>query len=310
MKQSNQHTRHTKMYILMLLVVFFWASAFIAAKFTTPYIPACTVTVVRFAIAIACIYLMKNAMEKKNPETAYKLKKEDVTKMIFTGIVGMIGYHVLFFLAVEYTSTVNSSIIRATDPVITVILAFVFLHQKVKPLQLGGILLSLLGVLLTITSGDLSYLLTMGMNKGDLFMIGAVLSWAAYSVYSKSKCGHIPPIAITYYSFWVCFLVLIPFSIILDKPWEWIGSVPMSAWVSVVYMALFCSALACYMQQMAVQEIGPTRSAIFINLIPVCSTILAFLILHETLEPVKIFTALLSIAGVCICQLAGNRGEK
>lgn len=301
--------RHTKMYILMLLVVLFWSSAFIAAKFTTPYIPPCTVTLVRFAVATVFIYFMKQTMEKKKPETAFKLKKEDITKMLFTGIVGMIGYHLLFFLAMEYTSTVNSSIIRATDPAMTVVLAFIFLHQKLRPLQIGGILLSLLGVLLTITSGNLSYLLEMDLNRGDLYMVGAVVSWAAYSVYSKKKCSHIPPIALTYYSFWVCSLVLVPFSLIVDKPWQWIAEVPMSAWVAVVYMALFCSALACYMQQMAVQEIGPTRASIFINLVPVCSTILAVLILHEVLEPVKIFTALLSIAGVCICQLAGNRGE-
>ena len=64
------------------------------------------------------------------------------------------------------------------------------------------------------------------------------------------------------------------------------------------------------MQQVAIKEIGPSRTSIFINLVPVFSMILAVLILGEALEPVKLFTAVLIIAGVCICQLSGSKGKE
>lgn len=139
-------------------------------------------------------------------------------------------------------------------------------------------------------------------------MIGAVVCWSAYGVYSKSRCSHIPPVVLTYYSFLVCSIVLIPVSL-MEKPWEFLPSVPVSAWIALLFMAVFCSGIAYYIQQIALRIIGPTRCSIFVNLVPVFSFILATLMLGEELQPVKILTTVIIIAGVCICQMAGNRSE-
>ena len=63
--------------------------------------------------------------------------------------------------------------------------------------------------LLYTSAGDLSVLASFGLNKGDLIMCLAVVVWAAYGVYSKSRCAGISPVAITYYSFLVCTLCLL-----------------------------------------------------------------------------------------------------
>ncbi|MBK5246832.1 MAG: EamA family transporter [Peptostreptococcaceae bacterium] len=73
--------------------------------------------------------------------------------------------------------------------------------------MLLGIAISFTGMLLTITGGKLD--LIMSFNRGDILMLTAVISWAAYSVFSKSKGGHIPAMALTYYSFLVCTIVCI-----------------------------------------------------------------------------------------------------
>ena len=75
-------------------------------------------------------------------------------------------------------------------------------------------------------------------------------------------------------------------------------------------MSVCASVIGYMIQQIAIKEIGPSRTSIFINLVPVFSMILAVLILGETLEIVKLFTALLIIAGVCICQLSGSNGKE
>lgn len=294
----------------MVLTAFFWSGAFIAAKITAPYIPSCSVTFLRFGLATVLMFFIKAWTEKKGMEPVYKLKKQDVPKFLFTGIVGMVGYHVLFFAAMNYTTAINSSIIRAIDPIITVIIAFVFLHQKVPFKQVLGILLSLLGVVLTLTGGDLASLAGMDLNRGDLYMLVAVLSWSVYGLYSKNRCRGIPPVAITLYSFMVCAIVLIPF-VLMEKPWEFLPEITLEAWLAVLFMVIFSSGFAYYTQQIAIKEIGPARAAIFVNLVPVFSTILAVLMLGEELQPVKILTGLLIIAGVFICQRAGEKaGEK
>ena len=304
--------RETKIYALMVAAAFLWSGAFIAGKFTAPYIPSATVTCLRFAIASVMLYFMMKRMQGREPETEYTFHKGDMPHFLFTGIVGMVGYHIFFFEALNYTTAINSSIIRAVDPVVTVVLSFVFLKQRVPALRLFGIVLSLAGVVLTITSGDLGSLSELNLNRGDLYMLGAVLSWSAYGVYTKSKCGHIPPVVLTFYSFLVCTVVLIPF-MLFEKPWEFFMDISLSAWLALLFMAVFCSGIAYYIQQISLRVIGPTRSSIFVNLVPVFSFILATLILGETLQPVKLVTTLLIIAGVCICQLSGkekcDRGE-
>lgn len=299
----------TRIYALMTLVAFLWSGAFIAGKYTGPYIPSCSVTFMRFAIALILIYFIMKKIQSKDASSAYHFDKKDIPHFLFTGIVGMVGYHIFFFEALNYTTAINSSIIRAVDPVITVLIAFIFLHQRVPLKQLLGILLSLAGVILTITAGDLSHLAEMNFNRGDLYMICAVVCWAAYGVYSKAKCSHIPAVVLTFYSFPVCAVVLIPFSL-MEKPWEFIGDIPVSAWIALLFMAVFCSGFAYYIQQYALRIIGPARCSIFVNLVPVFSFILASLMLGEELQPIKILTTAVIIAGVCICQITGQSKQR
>lgn len=300
--------KDSKIYALMVLVSFLWSGAFIAGKYTGPYIPSGSVTMMRFAISTVMIYGIMKWTQKKEPEAVYHFNKKDIPHFLFTGIVGMVGYHIFFFEALNYTSAINSSIIRAIDPIITVLITFVFLHQRVPLMQLLGILLSLAGVILTITAGDISNLAETELNRGDLYMIGAVVCWSAYGIYSKHKCSHIPPVVLTFYSFLVCTLALVPV-FLLDKPQEFLPKVPASAWLALLFMAVFCSGIAYYIQQAALRVIGPARCAIFVNLVPVFSFILATLMLGEELQPVKILTTIVIIVGVCLCQLAGAKAS-
>ncbi|MFR8517246.1 MAG: DMT family transporter, partial [Emergencia timonensis] len=201
--------KHTRIYILMVLAAFCWSGAFIAGKFAVPYIPTVSLTFGRFVVATVAMGFIKKYMEAKNPEEKYIFQKTDLKKFLFTGIVGMVGYHIFFFLSLKYTTAINSSIIGATNPVVTALLALAFLKQKLPLKQVLGIVLSLFGVVLTITAGDLSVLAAFELNKGDLIMCLAVVVWAAYGVYKLSRCAGMSPVAITYYSFLVCTLVLI-----------------------------------------------------------------------------------------------------
>lgn len=288
-----------KLYFLMVLAVFFWAGAFIAGKLSVPYIPTYSLTFLRFFFASIVLFLVMKW--RKEP---LAIQKRQIPIFLFTGIVGMFGYHVFFFTALKYTTATNSSIIAAMNPIMTAVIGFFFAKQMLSKKMVFGILLSFVGVILTITGTNFNVLRNFQFNPGDLLMFGAVTVWAAYSVFSKSKGKGIPPIILTFYSFLVCTLLLIPF-VLYEKPWEWLPLVPLSAYGAVLYMSIFASVIGYLVQQVSIKEIGPARSAIFINLVPVFSILLAVLILGESLQISKIFTALIIIAGVCICQWEG-----
>mgnify|MGYP001166033002 FL=1 len=287
----------------MTLAAFCWAGAFIAGKLSVPYIPPLSLTFLRFLVATVVLFAVKSRAEQKlgTGMTEYRVSKKDWPVLLFTGVVGMVFYHGFFFSALQYTTAINASIIAAMNPIITVVLGFFFVKERISGRALLGILISFAGVILTITSFDVSLLASMEVNPGDLLMLLAVISWAAYSVFSKAKASHIPPLALTYYSFLVCTLVSLPLAM-LEKPWEWAEAVPWTAMAAVVYMSIFASVIGYLIQQISIRRIGPSRTSVFINLVPVFSILLSVLILSEELEPVKLITAAMIITGVFICQ--------
>jgi len=285
-----------KIYLLMTCSALFWSGAFIAGKYTVPYIPTFTLTFLRFFYATLILYVFM-----KRTGVNFTLEKSRIPVYLVTGTIGMFGYHVLFFTALKYTTAINSSIIAATNPMVTTLLAVIFLKNRLNSKQVIGILLSFTGVLLTITGADPEILKTFSFNAGDLWMLAAVTAWAVYGVFSKSRGKDIQPIVLTYYSFLVCTILLIPFAI-YEKPWEVLPAVPVPAQLAVIYMSIFPSVIGYLVQQMAIKEIGPSKASIFVNLVPLFSIILAVLLLGETLELVKLLTASLIVAGVFICQ--------
>lgn len=293
-----------KIYFLMVIAALVWSGAFIAGKFAVPYVPTFTLTFLRFLIASIVLYPVMKLYNKSHPEDNFKLTKKYIPLFLFNGIVGMVGYHVLFFTALKYTTAINSSIIGAMNPIVTTIIAAIFIRQKTPPMQIAGILLSFIGVVLTITGGNLSILASFDFNRGDMFMAAAVICWASYAVMSRVKGADVPPLALTFYSFVFCTIALVPF-VIWEHPWA-LEKIPASAILSIVFMAVFSSVIGYMLQQIAIKKIGASKSSIFVNLVPVFSIILSVTILGEELMPVKIFTSLLIIAGVCICQLAGG----
>lgn len=295
-------------YAAMTAAALFWSGAFIAGKFSVPWIPTFTLTFLRFLFAAVALRLAgKTELFSDEGERNFCVKKEHWPVFLFNGIVGMFGYHVFFFLALKSTTAINASIIGAMNPIVTTIFAAVWMKTKIPGRQIFGIILSFAGVLLTLSGGSLEVLQACSFNRGDLLMAAAVLCWAAYGVFSKCRGKGIPPRSLTYYSFVVCTVILIPF-VLWEKPWSFMGDIPASAWLAVLYMSLFPSVAGYLIQQIAIKIIGPSRTSVFINLVPIFSMILAVPVLGETLKPVKVLTAGIIIAGVWICQF--SIGEK
>lgn len=282
-----------KIYFLMSISTLFWAGAFIAGKIGVKEIPPFSLAFFRFLFATAIIFVIMVKYERKD----WRLKKRDWFPVILLGFIGMFGYHALFFTALKYTTAVNSSMIGATNPLITSILASVFLKEKLGWKRLGAIALAFMGVALTISNGELAVYRNLTFNHGDLLMIAAVVCWAVYAIISKRVMERYSPLILTSYSFFVCLLLLIPF-VILEKPVEYLPYVTWKGWASVLYMAIFPSVIGYLVQQMAIKQIGASRMAAFINLVPVFSIVLAGLILHETITLFKLFSAAIIIFGV------------
>lgn len=282
-----------KIYFSMVMCALFWAGAFVAGKIGVNEFPPFSLAFFRFLFSTIIVFPMMIRHEDKN----WKLKKSDLPVLLVLGIVGMFGYHVLFFTALKYTTAINSSMIAATNPMLTSILASLLIKERLGIKRIGTILIAFSGVVLTITNGQIEVIKDISFNIGDIIMLFAVICWVVYSVISKKVMPKYSPLIITAYSFLICLVTLIPF-VFIEKPLTYLPNVTWKGWVSVLYMSVFASVIGYLVQQISIKKIGPSKTNVFINLVPVFSVILSFLILKEEVTIIKIFSVAIIITGV------------
>lgn len=294
-----------KNYLLMILACVFWAGAFIAGKSSVSSFGPWSLTFYRFFFASIILFPI---LYYKWPKEM-RLSKLQWRQVLILGLIGMTGYHVLFFTALKYTSASSASMLAATNPIMTAVLVSVFYKEKLSLSKLGLLLLALLGVVLTITNWHLESLMHMDRNLGELIMVLAVFCWASYSLLVKKFIVNFRPMIMTGFAFLTCTVMVLPFALAEGLVNASIHA-PMSAWVSAIYMALFASVIGYGIQQVSIQKIGPAKTNIFINLVPVFSLILAYVILGENIPFTKIISGGMIILAVVSFNLLSIKTAK
>ncbi|HEY3424239.1 MAG TPA: DMT family transporter [Negativicutes bacterium] len=286
---------NNRVYLMMVFTALFWSGAFITGKLAVKEFPAFALTFFRFLFGLPFIFTILYLRQPNN----WLPQKRQWPPLIVLGIIGTFLYHGLFFSCLKYTTAINSSLIGATNPMVTVVLATLFFHEKITLSRAGGIVLSFLGVFLTVTNGDWAVITGFKLNIGDILMFAAVCSWAVYSILSRIIMVkyQLTPLVLTAYTFLVCTVAAVPF-VIWENPATYLPQTTVGGWLSILYMTIFASVLGYLFQLIAIQKIGASKAAIFINLVPVFTIGQAVLILGESLSLMKILSAGIIISGV------------
>jgi len=282
-------------YLMMTLASLFWAGTFVSGKIAAAQFPTFSLSFLRFSIASLIILPLTLYLEHGK----IRVPLRDLPKIVSIGALGFLGNNVLFLTACKYTSAVNLSSIAATCPLMTALLARMFLGEPLGWKRIVAILTAFLGVLVVLYDGHLSRLMEMNFNRGDLIQAMGILLLAAYGILSRKNGSSYSPMVIVCYG--LVFSSLVTFPLMLaEKPGVYMIQASADGWLSIAYMALFASVGAYTLQQFAIKEIGPSRSMAFLNLIPIFSLFLAFWILHENITVMKIMGTLLVVSGVLL----------
>lgn len=265
-----------KYYALMAFGTILWAGAFVAGKLGVTKLSPLLLTYFRMLFATIIIFPILIVRDKE-----WRLKKEHIKYIFLTGLVGMIGYHMFFFTALKFTSASNASIINATNPIITSILAYFILKDKLKFKKIFFIITAFLGVTTTIIDWDINKLYSLTINIGDLIMLSGTFCWACYSIIVKKAMQHFTPLKLTAYTFLSSVVLLTPFAVfeISKTNFSKVGYMP---FIAVLYMSIFPTVIGYTIQQVVIRELGPSVTALFINLVPIFSVLLATVLLKES----------------------------
>lgn len=200
------------------------------------------------------------------------------------GFFGMAGFHTFLYLSVNYTTATNAALLIAICPVLVPVFAWVAYREPVTPRLVLATLLSLAGVAVVVTRGDLTHLRTLSFNRGDLIMLIAVVTWSVYTVLLKRRPPALHPQSLLVASMAFAAAMLLPVYL-----WESAVVRPMpvtqESLLAVVYVVLFASLLAFLCFNRGIEVLGPNRGGLFLHLIPAFAALLAFVFLGERLQP-------------------------
>jgi drug/metabolite transporter (DMT)-like permease len=276
----------------------FFGSTFIAGRVLAQNLPPFTSSFLRFFVAALFLIIFLLSRSTKIPSIDFKT----FLQILVLALSGIAGYNYFFFSGLKLIDASQASIIVSLNPALISILSFLFFQEKLNPVKIFGILLSLLGALIVITKGQLNLLLTGNIGIGELYILGCVICWSTFTIISKLVIQRIAPlIAITLACVMGAILLFIP-------AWQEgqlfnFTHFGLEVWLSILALSILGTVLAYIWYYEGIDKIGTSRTGIFINFVPVWATAMAILILDEQITISFIIGSLIVLSGVFLVNL-------
>jgi drug/metabolite transporter (DMT)-like permease len=226
-------------------------------------------------------------------------------------LIFMIGFaqfavgQAMLYLGLQTTTAVNAGLILGVQPALTVILAWLMVGERLRPIQSVGVVLALVGVSAIILRGDLGSLHGFEFVIGDIWVGVAVIGWSIYAPFVRRLPREIDPFVLVTATTFCGGIGLVPF---YAGEVYWLGIHTEATWETfaiICYIALFGTILGVVGWNIGIARIGPSRASTFLYLIPVFTVVLGVTALGETLHMYQVVGMVLVLAGVTITNRAG-----
>ena len=273
---TKQHHFYTNPYLLLTLTVLFWSGNMVLGRGIRADVPPLALAFWRWAIAFALVL----PLAWPHFRAQWPLLKKGWKPVLILGVLGVGGYNTFAYIALQYTSATNAVLLNSFIPVATIAISWAFLGKHLRRLEGIGVVISLCGALTIVARGDLAVLAHLNLNAGDVWMLGAVLVWAIYTVGLAWRPAGVHPMLMLAAMTAVGLAALAP-------AWLWemaqgrhINVSPGSL-ASLAYVGIFPSFLGYIFYNRGVAEVGANKASLFIHLMPVFGTLLSAIFLAE-----------------------------
>ncbi|MGI6467234.1 MAG: DMT family transporter [Sphaerochaetaceae bacterium] len=275
-----------------------WGGGLIAGRLISAELPPFTTSCVRFIIASV---IMLIALYSKERHFIIPTKKE-LFDLFLVSLTGMVLFNVFLFTSLKTITAVRSSILIAFTPAIVAIAAFFLFKEKISKAMLVGIIGAIIGAILTITEGDFQSIMAGGLAIGDLYMLGAVAAWAAYSLVIKQSMSRLSPLAVLAYASVMGVIILLPLTL-FEGAWGDVFHISTNALWALLYLSVFSAGVAYLWYFEGIAVVGSSRASIFLNLEPVAAIFLGIFMLGEHMNWAIGLGAVLVIGSLYIANL-------
>jgi drug/metabolite transporter (DMT)-like permease len=283
-------------YLLLSLTALCWAGNAIVGRLAAGHIAPGTLAFLRWSVA----FLLVLPFAWKHLVRDWRAIRDSLGTMILLSLTGVGAFTSLQYWALEHTSALNTLLLQSAAPLFVAIWSLILLGVRLTLPQVGGIAVSLTGVLVILLHGDLTALTQIALNEGDIIFTAALLIFGLYSALSLKR-PRIHGLSFAGFTFACGAACLLPLVI-----WELVFRPPMrldtTTLMTLGYVAVFPSTLAYLCFNRGVELIGANRAATFFHVVPMFGSVMAIVFLDERPRAFHVLGFALVLIGVFVAS--------
>jgi drug/metabolite transporter (DMT)-like permease len=225
--------------------------------------------------------------------------------IVLLGLTGMALFHCLIYLGLRTTTSVNGVLLNASGPLFILLCAWAMEGEKANLRQVGGMLVSVAGILVILSRGDFGQLARLEVRPGDLWILLAMPVWGVYSVLLRHRPPELGGVALLFVTAVAALALLAP-AYAVDL-WLHPPALPApSAAAGVLYIGLFASTASYLCWNRGVAVVGASAAGFMLHVLPVFGTLLAIVFLGETFQAFHAAGIAIILAGVVMATRASR----
>ena len=279
-----------KAVLLTVLAGFLWGTSFPAIKIGLQYMDAYTFVFLRFLTA--SLVMLAIMLFKQGFSFSFNQKR----LILFLGVVNGVAY-LMEYVGMVFTTASKSSLLINLSAVWVALLCPIVLRERLGAKKTVGVTVSLLGVFLTTTNLNFASL-TQGTIIGDLLVVGAGIAWAVFMVYNKpvadASKSLVQPMTLLLICTLIPLLPIAPFSAGV------IFSLPLEAWLIILFTAVLCWVVPYYLWLKGLQHLSPVTSSIVLLTEIVVAVTISTLFLGEVFTVISGVGAILIVIAILL----------
>jgi drug/metabolite transporter (DMT)-like permease len=288
-------------YLMLSIAMILWACNTVAARLAVGNVSPMILVLMRWVIACAVLFFIAREPLKAD----WPVLRRHLPYIFFMGALGYTAFNALFYVAGHHTTAINMGILQGSMPILVLIAGALALRETATPIQWLGTILTMIGIGVVASGGDIARLKQLTFNIGDIYMLIACVFYAGYTVGLRkrpavSSLGFFAVMAVA------ATLTSLPLAAAEYARGELIWP-NLKGWLVILFIALGPSLMAQLTFMRGVQLIGAVRSGIFINLVPVIGPLFAIIALGENFGWHHAVALALVLGGIALAESGRQR---
>lgn len=286
--------------ILLSLTALFWGGNTVAGRLAIDHISPLLLTFLRWTLVLTVLWPLYGGQVRE----AWPAMRPRLLNIVMMAGLGFTGFNVLFYYGARYTTAINMGILQGSVPVIVLAGAYFTHGVKASLLQMLGVAITLIGVVVMATRGEVRSILDLDLNRGDLAMLAACALYACYTVALRDR-PKMPATAFFTLLALIAAATSLPL-VLLEAATTGFVMPTARGWLITAYVAIFPSCISQIFFLRGVDLIGPGRAGVFVNLVPVFAAALGVGLLGEPFALFHAVALMLVVGGIWLAQQAAT----